>query len=250
MKTASRSGRRPVFIVGMPRSGTSLAEQILSVHPEVQAAGELETIHRIAAGLQLAVPRAAPYPGGALSLSRGDLDNLVKRYLDELPAEGRDRPVFTDKMPQNFLHLGFIRQLFPDARIVHCTRDARDTCFSCFSYDFRGEHAYAGDLVTLGEYFLQYRRLMQHWEGVLDLPLHELSYENMIADQEGETRKLLEFCGLEWDERCLDFHTARRFVLTSSYNQVRRPLYSSSIGRWKHYEKQLQPLIAILARAE
>lgn len=248
LKMAVISDRQPIFVVGMPRSGTSLAEQILSVHPDVQAAGELAAINRIAAMLHQVVPQGRPYPGGAPHLSSGSLERLKKQYLEELPEEGRQKAFFTDKMPHNFLHLGFIKQLFPNARIVHCVRDVRDTCFSCYTYDFNGEHPYAYDLETLGEYFLRYRRLMKHWEDVLEMPIYNLSYERLISDQEQEIRKLIGFCGLEWNERCLEFHESRRLVLTSSYDQVRRPIYSSSVGRWKHYERHIQPLIRILER--
>ena len=244
------SDRQPVFIVGMPRSGTSLVEQILSVHPHVQAAGELTLINRFAAMMQEMLHTRHSYPEGILNLTRDDLESLAQQYLNELPPEGDDRAFFTDKMPHNFLHLGLIQQIFPNARVVHCIRDARDTCLSCYTYDFSGVHPYAYDLQTLGEYYLQYQRLMKHWGTVLSIPIYHLDYEQLVSDQEREIRKLVEFCSLEWDDRCLDFHTSNRLVLTSSYDQVRRPMYNSSIGRWKHYERHIQPLLKVLKLAD
>ena len=247
---APPSDRQSVFIVGMPRSGTSLAEQILAAHPDVQAAGELNTINGIAARLHDALQTGRPYPVAAMHLTPDTIEGFVRDYMDVLTDEGVDRPFFTDKMPHNFLHLGLIQQLFPNARVIHCVRDARDTCFSCYTYDFNGEHPYAYGLETLGEYYLQYQRLMKHWMSVLKIPIYQLDYEQLIDDQEQEIRRLVSFCGLEWNDRCLDFHASRRFVLTSSYDQVRRPIYNSSIGRWKHYERHIQPLLRVLERGK
>jgi len=242
--------RQAVFILGMPRSGTSLVEQILSVHPQVQAAGELVMINRFAARMHEKLHTGSTYPVAALQLTPGNAGALTRSYLAGLPAEGHDKPFFTDKMPQNFLHLGLIEQLFPNARIVHCVRDARDTCISCYSYDFNGEHPYAYDLETLGAYYLQYQRLMKHWQDVLGIPIYTLEYEKLVSDQAQEVRRLLAFCGIEWDERCLASHASGRVVLTSSYDQVRQPVYSSSVGRWKHYKRHIQPLLDALRLAE
>lgn len=238
--------RQPIFIVGMPRSGTSLVEQILSIHPQVQAAGELTLLNRVAAHMHVSHETERPYPEGALTLTKQHICALSREYLDKLPIEEEPKRFFTDKMPHNFLHLGLIQQMFPTARIVHCIRDPRDTCFSCYSYDFNGEHSYAYDLEALGQYHSHYRRLMRHWQAVLSIPILNLSYEQVISSPEQEIRHLIEFCGLEWDDRCLDFHSSRRFVLTSSYHQVRRPIYSSSVGRWKNYEKHIRPLLDAL----
>ena len=243
LPSADASDRQPLFIVGMPRSGTSLAEQILSVHPDVQAAGELIAINKIAAELHQCPEVAGSYPGNALFVDRDTLGSLVRKYLDDLPDSGKEKKYFTDKMPHNFLHLGLIQQLFPNARIIHCVRDPRDTCLSCYSYDFSGDHPYAYSLESLGRYYLQYRRLMDHWKSVLKLPIYDLVYEQLIDDQDAKIRDLVSFCGLDWDDRCLGFHSSGRYVRTSSYDQVRRPIYSSSIGKWKHYEEHLGPLL-------
>jgi hypothetical protein len=234
----------------MPRSGTSLAEQILSAHPDVQAAGELTTVNRLAAHLHETTQTHKPYPECALHLTQDHLALLAETYLADLPADGKDKAFFSDKMPHNFLHLGLIQQIFPNARIVHCTRDARDTCFSCYSFDFNGEHPYAYDLTSLGKFYMQYLRIMEHWQAVLDIPIYNLDYEQLVRDQEKETRLLLDFCGLDWNDSCLQFHTSTRFVRTSSYDQVRRPMYSSSIGRWKNYEKHLEPLLQVLEKTK
>jgi len=187
-----------------------------------------------------------PYPESTALLSSETLNGFVRHYLDKLPAEGADNPFFTDKMPHNFLHIGLIRQAFPNARIIHCVRDARDTCLSCYFKDFHGEHPYAYDLAALGQYYHLYQKIMQHWQSVSGLPFHTLEYEQLVSNQEIETRRLLEFCGLDWDARCLDFHNSGRFVQTASYNQVRQPMYRSSLSRWKHYEQHLGPLLSAL----
>ena len=238
--------RQPVFIVGMPRSGTTLTEQILSGHPQLQAAGELNEINAFAVRMHERLPADKPYPACAASLTRRHIEHFVHDYLEALPVEGKARPVFTDKLPHNFLHLGLIQQLFPNARIVHCVRDPRATCLSCYFLDFHGLHPYAYDLTSLGRYYKLYERLMAHWQTVLDLPIHTLHYEHLVTDQAQETRRLLEFCGLDWDERCLDFHRSQRYANTASYAQVRQPLYRSALEHWKHYEPWLGPLMEAL----
>jgi len=240
------AGRQPVFIVGMPRSGTTLTEQILSGHPQLQAAGELNEVNAFAVHLHEKLSADKPYPACVPLLSRDHIERFARDYLKALPVEGSERPLFTDKLPHNFLHLGLIQQIFPNARIVHCARNPSATCLSCYFRDFHGEHPYAYDLASLGRYYQLYEQLMAHWQAVLDLPIHTLHYEHLVSDQEQETRRLLEFCGLDWDERCLDFHRSQRFVNTASYAQVRQPLYRSALEHWKHYERYLGPLTEAL----
>jgi hypothetical protein len=150
-----------------------------------------------------------------------------------------------DKMPHNFMHLGLIQLLFPQARIIHVRRDPVDTCVSCFTQEFTSAHAYAYDLKHLGAYYLQYERLMQHWMKVLTIPILNIRYEELVDNQEAVSRELVEFCGLEWDEAVLRFHESGRDVATASYDQVRKPMYKKSVQRWKHYEAHLGPLIAL-----
>ncbi len=247
---ATHGSERPVFIVGMPRSGTSLVEQILASHPDVFGAGELEELHRIVAELPAATGSKAAYPQAVQEMTVDQCDRLAARYLDHLselappPAAAR----VTDKMPSNFLHLGLIAMLFPEARIIHCVRDPLDTCLSCFFQNFSPGLSYTFDLDHLGTFYRNYRRLMTHWQQVLDTPILEVRYEDLVNDQEAVSRGLVEHCGLAWDERCLRFHETSRAVATASYDQVRQPLYSRSVERWRHYERQLEPLRRALAQ--
>ncbi len=235
---------KPIFIVGMPRSGTTLVEQILASHSAVAAGGELPTIMNIAAELRRA--SMDPGPSGLLPEMR---DRLARRYLEALkePPPGTTR--VTDKMPFNFLHLGLIAALFPDAAIIHCRRGALDTCLSCYFTGFSEQLAFASDLRALGRYWLDYRRLMAHWQSVLPLRVLQVSYERLVAHTGDVVREMLDFCGLEWQEACLEFHRNSRAVRTPSRWQVRQPIYAQSIGRWRHYETHLRPLIDVLSSA-
>jgi tetratricopeptide (TPR) repeat protein len=245
---AAQISERPVFIVGMPRSGTTLVEQILASHPAVFGAGELNEMHSIVADLET---RASyPYPQCIESLTPDYCSEIAQRYLafiDGLAPPQAQR--VTDKMPSNYLHLGLITLLFPQARIIHCVRDPLDTCLSCYFQDFDERLPFTYDLTLLGAYYAEYQRLMAHWRSVLDSPWLEVRYEDLVADQEGVSRVLVEHCGLEWDERCLRFYETQRLVSTASYDQVRQPLYSRSVGRWRYYERHLGPLRQALATA-
>ena len=151
-----------------------------------------------------------------------------------------------DKMPGNFMHLGYIELLFPDARIIHCKRNPLDTCLSNYFQNFSRSLQYSFNLAHLGVFYRNYVRMMEHWRGIITIPMIEVQYEDMIADQECGSRRIVEFCGLEWDEDCLDFHKSGRYVATASYDQVRRPIYKSSVSRWKNYEEYIGSLIDAL----
>ncbi len=241
--TMPRSGNDtdvPVFIVGTPRSGTSLVEQILSRHPAVAAAGERNDIARALAmigGGPLMYEQHAEMLAG---LERSEIEAIAARYLATTP--GPARPRITDKMPYNFMHLGFIAQLFPGARIVHCRREPMDSCLSCYFQNFSHGNFQTYRLAHLGAFYHVYEAMMAHWHAVLDLPILDLSYEALVADLEGESRRLVAFLGLDWDPRCLRFHESKRIVNTASFDQVRRPLYSDSVGRWRRYAAHLEPL--------
>lgn len=224
----------PVFILGMPRSGTSLVEQILACHPSVHGAGELPDLGRLVDGL----PRTPEDAATAQALANGHLQRLQQL------GGGATRVV--DKAPFNFFHIGVIATLFPRARIIHCRRDPVDTCVSCFFQNFTEPFPFTLDLEHLGQYFCEYERLIAHWAKVLPTPMFEASYEELTSDQENSSRRLVAFCGLEWDERCLRFYENDRVVRTFSTLQVRQPMYRSSVGRWKRYERHLQPLLAAL----
>ena len=243
---AACSSRKPVFIVGMPRSGTSLVEQILASHPDVYGAGELGHISRMVTKLTSMIDPASAFPANIVAARADMLTQLAQQYLDELHQLSPDAARVTDKMPHNFQLLGLIELLFPDARVIHCVRDPRDTSLSNYFQHFSTAVSYASRLENIGFFYHQYRKLMQHYESVLHLPVLNVRYEDLVENQDEMSRRLVEFIGLEWDEACLDFHKTGRYVATSSYEQVRRAMYSASIGRWKHYEKHLGPLLAVL----
>jgi tetratricopeptide (TPR) repeat protein len=242
---ASVLSERPVFIVGMPRSGTTLAEQIVASHPMVFGAGELTTMDEVVAWLD-GQRAGARYPRCLEHADTALLDTAASRYLSKLSALSVDAPRVTDKLPHNFMHLGLIALLFPRAHIVHCSRHPVDNCVSIFTNEFFASHSYATDLRRLGEHYRAYTQLMHHWRQVLPMPIFELRYEDLVAEPERTTLQLLEFLGLPWDERCLRFYELSRPVNTLSYDQVRRPLYRQSIQRWRHYEKHLGPLVESL----
>lgn len=244
--TGSNSGQ-PIFIVGMPRSGTSLVEQILASHPRIAGAGELSDFDDVTGGLAARVGSASPYPECAPSLDDETLGAICDAYLThQAQFRETDEDRVTDKMPGNFLHLGLIASCFPEAHIIHCRRHPLDTCLSCFIQDFSDHHAYRHKLDQLGHYYRQYERLMAHWQDVVPNPIMDVSYEQLIGDLETASRHLLDFLGLEWDDACLQFHRHERKVRTASMWQVRQPAYSSSMGRWRPYEEQLAPLIEAL----
>ncbi len=227
-------GVHPVLIVGMPRSGTTLVEQILAGHPAVTPGGELDDLPPLARELEAMVPATAAARAGPLAV----------RYADRLRSIGAG--LVTDKLPQNFLHLGAAALIAPGARVIHCRRDPVDTCFSCFRQNFHATHDYATELTALGAYWRGYDRLMAHWRAAQPLPMFEVSYEALVADPEPVARALLAFLGLEWHPACLETRARQRVVNTASYDQVRRPIYRSSVGRAAPYAAHLAPLRAAL----
>jgi predicted Zn-dependent protease len=232
--TSDSNDRRPVFIVGMPRSGTSLVEQIIASHPSVYGAGELSDIPALLETLLGTNEQARE--------QRQTLDGLANKYSQHLDQLAPNARYVTDKLPTNFFRLGFIYQLFPHSKVIHCSRDPMDTCLSCYFHHFTGEHYFTYDLQLLGQYYQAYRRMMTHWHAVLPLNIYDLSYESLIDDQEGETRKLLEFLELDWDDRCMEFYKTKRMVVTASMTQVDQPIYKGAVGRWRNYAKFLTPL--------
>ena len=243
---ASISTDKPIFIVGMPRSGTTLTEQILASHPDAFGAGELRDIGNFVTELVNRKGGKVGYPDCFRTLSREVLTDFARRYVAHLHKLAPDARRVVDKMPQNFQALGFISLLFPEARMIHCVRDPRDTCLSIYFQLFTESIRFSNDLMHIGLYYRQYERLMKHWGQVLDLPMLEVRYEDLIANQEAGSREIVAFAGLEWDDRCLAFHRTKRTVVTCSYDQVRQPIYTSSAGRWQRYERHLAPLLEAL----
>lgn len=236
---------RPILIVGMPRSGTTLVEQILAAHPAVCGGGELNTLNEIVWSLQ--VESDGDYPGCLRGTAPSGIDTMAQRYLDALRGIDAEASCVTDKMPANFLHLGLVRLMLPNARIVHCRRDAMDTCFSIFKTQFSAEDLnFAYDLTELGQYYRLYEALMDHWHAVMPGAIVDVDYETLTGNHETETRRLIDACGLPWDDACLSFHELDRQVATASAAQVRQPIYRSSVGKWRRYEEQLEPLRRIL----
>lgn len=234
---------RPMFIVGMPRSGTSLAEQILASHPDIFGAGELG-FWKQQADLHM---RAMYDRYHDLAL----LQDIAGQCEAELQRHSASALRVVDKMPGNFLYLGLIHAVFPRARILHIHRSPIDTCLSIYFQDFGSRHAYANDLDDLACYYHEYHRLMAHWRAVLPSEVFlDVPYEALIEDQEGCSRKIIEFAGLEWDRRCLDFHETERKVSTASGWQVRQKIYKTSKERWRNYEKFIAPLLPLLKLTE
>ncbi|MEP4888189.1 MAG: sulfotransferase, partial [Alphaproteobacteria bacterium] len=236
----------PVFILGMPRSGTSLVEQILASHSRVRGAGEREEMLQLADRLSEALNDSRPYPACVEGLTADSGKVIAEQFLAGLKRADPHATRITDKMPGNFHHVGLITTLFPNAQIIHCRRDPRDTCLSIFFGDFVGSHPYSYDLTNLGRYYRQYERLMAHWHAVLPGRILDVKYEDLVDAQEDWSRRMVSFCGLDWEPQCLDFHKTTRNVKTRSNAQVRQPIYRSSIERWRHYEAHLEPLFAAL----
>ncbi len=232
----------------MPRSGTTLTEQILSSHSDVVGAGELKEIERMRqriAGHGKRNPGSSTslYPNVLATMDDGQLRNLAAAHVSLLDNL-RDRERFViDKMPTNFVHLGLIAILFPKAKVIHCRRDPMDVLVSCYCQNLSPPFC---DLEALALYHQQYRRLMDHWQRVLPLQIHSVEYESLVIEPEVNIRSLIECCGLEWDQQCLDFHANNRPVHTPSKWQVRQPVYRTSIGKWKRFASHLLPIAELV----
>jgi len=240
-RSAAPNSQRPVFVVGLPRSGTTLTEQIIASHQQVFGAGELSDIPRLVKSLR------PDYPECIASMDAHALGDLANVYLGTLAKlAGPDALRVTDKMPLNSLHLGLIATLLPGARVIYCRRDPLDIAISCFVEMFELEHDYTTSFEDFGRYFLEHERLMTHWRSVLPIEIHEVRYEALVADPESASRALIDYCGLEWDAACLDFQKTERTVQTPSRWQVRQPIYQTSIGRWRNYSAHMSSLSHLL----
>lgn len=233
----------PVFIVGMPRSGTTLTEQILASHPQVYGAGELKDIGEMKEVMRKEFGFDRHFPLSAPELSTEQVDQLAERHLFKLREMDPNAIRITDKMPFNYYALGLIHLLFPKAKLIHCKRNALDNCLSCYFLRFVDNMSFSTNLDQLGEIYRLQNEIMEHWKEVLPVSILEMQYEDTVADQETQTRRILEFCNLDWDDACMEFHKTERPVKTASNWQVRQPIYSTSDGRWKNYRDHLQPLM-------
>ena len=240
----------PIFIVGLPRSGTTLVDRILGSHSAVHSAGELDDFARCVVGgargdLRAAIPRRELVARSA----RLDFAALGAEYLNRVRQVVGSEERFTDKMPLNYLYCGLIHRALPLAKIVHLTRHPMAACYAMYKTLFKDAYPFSYDLDDIGRYYVSYRRLMDHWESALPGVIHCLSYEALVADQIAETRKLLEYCGLDWEDACVDFHRNTAPTTTASAVQVRQPMYRTSVSQWRHYQAQLEPFARQLRAA-
>ena len=229
---------RPIFIVGMPRSGTSLVEQIISSHHSVHGAGELNNFKNVV------TPALKNYIGNLTNtIIEDDLLSIRKNYIKSLVDLNVSEKIITDKMPVNFRMIGLILTAIPEAKIIHLTRNPKATCWSNYKHYFANENGFTFDQEDLARFFILYQELMGFWHKSFPNKIHDISYERLTTHQEDETHKLLEYCELDWDNNCLNFHKNTRAVHTASASQVRQKMYQGSSDAWKKYEKFLQPLI-------
>jgi hypothetical protein len=241
----------PVFIAGMPRSGTTLVEQIIDAHPSGYGAGEATVLERLITSLPGRTGTREPVPKCLASLSTEVADSTGSDYLAEIGRSATGATRIVDKYLRNHQHLGITWMLLPRARVIHCRRNPIENCFSCYTSALSPlMHAWCSDFANLGLYYRQYVRLMAHWRAVLDVPILDVQYEELVTNPEAMTRRIIEFCGLPWDDRCLRFHESGRTVRTLSFDQVRRPMYTKSLERSAPYYEYLGPLREALEDAD
>ncbi len=234
---------KPMFIVGMPRSGTTLVETILSSHPDVFGAGESDEIGNLSVTMPLVLGSDKPFPYCLDALSAQKRQAYAGMYMRYLEGFGIEAKHITEKLPNNFLYLGFIALLFPNTRIVYCKRSPINIGISNYFQDFAGELLWSYDLEDFVHFYKLHERIMEHWRKVLPIEIYEVQYEELVEEQERISHELLEYCGLDWNDECLNFHKSKRVVATASLAQVRQPIYKSSVQRWKKYKSHIAPLL-------
>ena len=248
LRSSANPSALPIFVLGMPRSGTSLIEQIIASHPGVHGAGELNHLSTITHRSVEGPKGAQGYPENVLYLTPAACRAMADEYLACLQRYAPTTTRITDKMPGNFVVIGLIHALLPQAKIIHVERNPIDTCLSCYTKLFRHGQFFSYDLTELGHFYANYRRIMAHWRSVLPAGSWlDVRYESFVSELESEARKLIAYCDLEWDPACLDFYTIKRQVRTASLTQVRKPIYTSSVERWRRLESELAPLINVLS---
>ena len=224
----------PIFIIGMPRSGTSLTEQILSSHSDVFGAGELQDLDVLQ--YESASLRRDDFKNTWGNVSDGELKDIAKLYYERLARDSGGEKFVTDKMPLNFIHAGVIMCLFPQAKLIHCRRDPRATCFSNYKTYFTGTVPFSNNQQDLARYYRLYEDMIAHWNRVMPGAIHEVQYEELVQDSEPGIRALLEYCGLEWQDACMNFHKTKRPVVTASAMQVKQPMYKGAMEYWRNFE--------------
>jgi tetratricopeptide (TPR) repeat protein len=241
------SSDAPIFIVGLPRSGSTLIEQILGSHPDVEGTHELPDLGRVARSTASRRQDRKKYPAVIPSLTTEDLERLGADYIERTRRHRLGgAPRFTDKMPNNFAHIGLLSLILPNAKIINARRHPLDSCFGSYKQLFARGQPFTYDLFEIGEFYFEYDRLMQHWHEVLPGRVLDVQYEHVVDDLDSQVRRMLEFCGLPWDDACLRYYESARAVKTASSEQVRKPIYATSKHRWRNYERELEPLIEIL----
>ncbi|MBI5658960.1 MAG: tetratricopeptide repeat protein [Nitrosomonadales bacterium] len=237
----------PIFVLGMPRSGTTLTEQIIASHPDVYGAGELHDLLRVAHRNITGTTDPIVFPDNLRSLDHATLIAWGAEYVAGLKRRAPGARRITDKMPASFFAVGLVHLMLPNAKIIHVNRNPVDTCLSCFTRLFNRKQEHTYDMAQLGRYYAGYARLMEHWRRVLPAGAFlDIHYESIVADQEAQARRMIGYCGLEWNDACLDFHNTERPIRTASLTQVRQPIYTTSVERWRSYEKFLGPLLDAL----
>lgn len=242
-KTQGCQAPDPIFIVGLPRAGSTLLEQILASHSQVDGTMELHDILGIASSLS---HQSTPYPLNVSALNEDTLAKLGEQYVQQTQAYRQGAPFFIDKMPNNFIHIGLIKKILPNAKIIDARRNPMDCCFSGFKQLFGDGQEFSYSLTDIGRYYKAYEKLMAHWNTVLPSEILTVQHEDVLDDLEGQVRRLLDFCGLEFEEACLTFHKTKRVIKTPSSEQVRQPIYRTGMGQWKPFESNLSELKDVL----
>jgi tetratricopeptide (TPR) repeat protein len=247
LRGSGHAGVAPIFVIGLPRSGSTLIEQILASHSAVEATAELPEGGRLVRFIDRQRVGGKVYPEAVAAFTGQALAEIGRRYDEGTRRYRSGKPRFIDKMPNNFATVGLLALALPDARFINAARDPRDTCLSCYKQLFARGQPFTYDLTEIGDYYLEYRRMIDHWHAVLPGRVLDVQYESVVADLEGQARRLLAFCDLPWEDACLRYYATERAVRTASSEQVRRPIYGDAIGVWRHYQAELAPLLEVLA---